>query len=293
MLALHVVPAAATRIVVVLNGRRAHVFAATVAGGVALLASGCGERAEPVGTQADLYPLTITTADDRPITLRAAAERIAVFDRGTRAILVALGAGKRIVDVGDQPDLVVAPSATGGTTLSQIAANGAAVYVMPDTSVREIERAITQLGLITAEPAAARGLVRDIESQRAAVAARLRGQPRVSAFVDLGHFTTASDQTLIGDLLREAGGRNVAAQTASDGPFDVRQLVGLDPDVYIATTGSGTSLATLRKHPRARKLSAVRRGRVVIVAGRLLEPGPAIGRGLEQLAEALHPGATG
>ena len=42
-----------------------------------------------------------------------------------------------------------------------------------------------------------------------------------------------------------------------------------------------------------RKLGAVRSGRVFIVESRLLEPGPSIGRGLEQLAEALHPGATG
>ena len=274
-------------------GRRARVLGATLGGGLVLLASGCGERAEPVGVQTDLYPVTITAADDRAFTIRAPAKRIAVLNRGTRAILAALGVDARIGGVDNRPDLVVAPSATDSATLSQIAAEGVAVYVMPDTSVREVERAITQLGLITAEPAAARRLIRDIERRRAVVAARLRGLSRQSVFVDLGRFTTASDQTLVGDLLREAGGRNVAAQTTGGGSFDVKDLVAHSPGVYIATSDSGVSLATLRKHPEARLIGAVRSGRVVVVDSRLLEPGPAIGRGLERLAEALHPGATG
>jgi ABC-type Fe3+-hydroxamate transport system substrate-binding protein len=278
-------------VVAVLDRRRTLALAAVAAGGLALLASGCGERAEPVGAQTDLYPVTITAADDRPFTIRAPAERIAGLDRGARAIFVALGVGDRIVGVGDRPDVVVAPSATDDARLSQLAA-GTAVYVMPDTSIREIERAITQLGLITAEPAAARRLVRDIERRRVAVIAPLRGLPRVSVFVDLGRFRTASDQTLIGDLLREAGGRNVAAQAAGGGSFDVKQLVRLDPDVYIVTTDSGASLASLEKHREARLLGAVRRRRVVVVDSRLLEPGPAIGKGLQKLAGALHPGAT-
>ncbi len=274
----------------VVAGHRAYVLAAIAAGGLALVGTGCGERAEPVGAQTDLYPITIAAADDRSFTIRAPARRIAVLDRGARAILVALGAGGRIIDVDNQPDVVVAPSTTDDAVLSQFETDGLTVYGMPDTSIREIERAITQLGLITASPAAARGLVRDIERRRAAVAAWVGDRPRVSVFVDLGRFRTASDQTLVGDLLREAGGRNVAA---GGGPFDVKQLVALDPSVYIATTDSGTSLATLRRHPRARRLGAVGRGRVVVIDSRLLEPGPAIGKGLQQLAEALHPGATG
>jgi iron complex transport system substrate-binding protein len=279
----------------VVAGRCAYILAAVVAGCLALVETGCGERAEPVGAQDDLYPITITAADERPVTIRAPAERIAVLDPAARAILVALGAGDRLVgtDSSRPPDLVVATSATSNDALARIAATGASVYVMPDTSIREVERAITQLGLIAAEPAAARALVRDIERRRAIVAARLRGRPRVSVFMDRGRLTTSSDQTLVGDLLREAGGRNVAPLATGSGPLDVKQLLELNPDVYIATTDSGVSLATLRNHRGMRKLGAVRRGRVVVVNSRLLEPGPAIGIGLERLADALHPGAGG
>lgn len=275
-------------------GRRACVLAALVATGLALLASGCGERAEPVGGQADLYPVTITAADDRPFTIMAPAERIAVFDQSARAILVALGVGDRIVPAGTSrlPDLVVATSGTSNAAISRIAATGAVVYVMPDTSIQEVERAITQLGLIAAEPAAARRLVHDIERRQRGVNRRLRGSVRPSVFVDLGNFATVSDRSLIGDLVREAHGRNVAGDVPDGLPLDFGQLLDLDPDVYIATAGAGVTLVTLRKNPRTKRLRAVRNGRVVVVDDRLLLAGPLLGVALEQLARALHPDAS-
>ncbi len=54
---------------------------------------------------------------------------------------------------------------------------------------------------------------------------------------------------------------------------------------------SGTTLDTLRK-TKAKRLAAVKNGRVVVVDDRLLEPSPAIGRGLVELARALHPEAV-
>ena len=166
----------------------------------ALLATACGERSEPVGAPIELYPLTVTN-QDRPLTIRAPAKRIVVLDGGAEAILEAIGAGDRVigssVDVADlpglRPDLVVAPSDTDEKTLSQADAAGAPVYVTPDRSVTEIERAITQLGLIVAEPSAARRRVRDIERHRQRVNRLLRGARPTTVFIDRGGFTSASD----------------------------------------------------------------------------------------------------
>ena len=44
----------------------------------ALTAAACGERSEPVGAAAELYPLTVTT-EDRPLTIPAPAKRIVVI----------------------------------------------------------------------------------------------------------------------------------------------------------------------------------------------------------------------
>lgn len=261
-----------------------------------LVATACGERAEPVGPPSELFPLTVTSAE-RPVTIAAPPERVVVLKGGPEAILEAIGAGDRVVafDVaasdlgGRDPELVVAPSTADERSLSQAAASGAPVYVTPDTSITEIERAITQLGLIVAEPSAARRLVRDIEQRRRHVARRLRGLPPTRVFVDLGGRRSAPHGSLLGDLLREARGLNVAGDASGGLRIGVAQLLELDPEVYV--TAGGATLEQLRKGVRTRNLTAVRRGRVVTVDGRLLQPGPDIGRGLEELARAIHPDA--
>jgi iron complex transport system substrate-binding protein len=110
-------------------------------------------------------------------------------------------------------------------------------------------------------------------------------------FVDTGFFTTVSDQSLVGDLIREARGRNVAGQQEDAGPVELRELAELNPRVYIATSDSGTTLRDLRRKAGTRKLPAVRRGRFAIVDAALLEPGPRVGDGLVAIARALHPDA--
>ncbi len=264
-----------------------------------LLATACGERSEPVGAPIELYPLTVTT-QDRPLTIPAPAKRIVVLDGGAEAILEAIGAGDRVigssVDVADlpglRPDLVVAPSDTDEKTLSQADAAGAPVYVTPDRSVTEIERAITQLGLIVAEPSAARRRVRDIERHRQRVDRLLRGARPTTVFIDRGGFTSASDSSLIGDLIREAHGRNVAGDVPDGLNLTVRQLLARNPEVYVTVAGAGATLKQLRRGLRTKKLQAVRKGRVVTIDERLLMPGPSIGVGIDALARALHPDAV-
>lgn len=269
---------------------------AVVVGACALVGAACSQRAEPVGPAAELYPLTVTSGEQE-LTIPAPPRRIVVL-HGAEPLVDGLGLGARVIGDGVsadevrslRPDLVVAPSATDEAAQSRAASGGAPLYVTPDTSITEVERAITQLGLIVAEPATARRQVRDIERRRQLIARRLRGMPRVAVFVDVGAHAGAGDNTLIGDLVREAGGANVAG-TASVGTFGIDDLVRANPRVYIATSGSGTTLRSLRDDPRTRKLAAVRSGNVVVVDTRLLEPGAGIGRGLEALARALHPDA--
>ena len=78
------------------------------------------------------------------------------------------------------------------------------------------------------------------------------GSPRtkpVTVFVDTGFFTTVGDRSLLGDMIRQAGGTNVAGASPETGPFDLGRSRKLDPDVYLATSDSGTTLAELRREP--------------------------------------------
>ena len=285
-------------------GRR-HVAATAALFAVTLLLTACGERSEPTGPTSDLFPVTVTAGDDREVTLSAPATRVAVLDPALAQLVSSFAVRTRepvdpdgSVRTRDlrrfRPDLVVASPAVGERQLTRAdaAGGGAPVYVAPVSSLREVERAITQLGMLTAQPTAARRVVANIERKRSAVARRVGALPPVSAFVDLGSFTTATDQTLTGDLLRIAGGKNVAAGAIDGGPFDLGELRRANPEVYVTTNDTGITLRSLRSDRKTKQLAAVRDGRVVVVDAHDLDPGPSIGRALERLAAALHPNAS-
>jgi cobalamin transport system substrate-binding protein len=269
-------------------------------------ATACGERSEPTGAKVHLYPVTVTSATDRPLTVHGPAQRIAVLDPTLLGMLNALGAHRQVVGMpvdpsGSiellklkrmRPDLIVASATLSDVQLSRAAsAARAPVYVAPGDSIRGVEQAITELGLLTGQPVTARRLVHRIEMKRHFVDAKLARTRQVSVFVDTGLFTTVSNQSLVGDLIREAHGRNVAGDVMEAAPFDLRELAELDPRVYLATSDSGTTLRDLRRNPQTRKLTAVRKGRFAIVGAALLEAGPHIGSGLVVLARLLHPDA--
>ena len=69
------------------------------------------------------------------------------------------------------------------------------------------------------------------------------------------------------------------------------QWLSNDPDVYLTTSDSGTTLATLRHDHLTKRLQAVRKGRFGILRAKLAEPGPQIGEALVQVAKILHPEA--
>lgn len=285
-------------------------MAGALALGAAVLlfvSAGCGERSEPTGRAVQLYPVTVTDADQQAVSLERAPVRIAPLTAGAAEILTALGAGGKVVRDGlfdrrgdvrlsrlknIRPDLIVAASIADAAELQRIAGEtGAVLYLTPDRSIRDVERAITQLGLLADRPTESRKLVRRIETARGEVAAALKGVPEVTVFVDTGFFTTLGEHTLAGDLIREAHGVDVAGPSPEPGPFDVALLRRLDPDVYVTTSDSETTLAGLRANPRTRRLNAVRSGRIVTIDAALLGPGARVGQGLQALARLLHPDA--
>ena len=275
---------------------------------VVLVLAACGERSEPTGSAAGLYPITVASpSGGKALVVKSPVKRIAVIAPSVQQILVDLGAGGaiagtpiarngslRVVELrGLHPDLIVASSTTDDQLVAQAAraTPKALVYRAPDDSIRGVEGTITALGLLTGHPGDASRLIRHIEARRAVVARRLAGKAGVSVFVDKGFFTTVSDQSLVGDMLREVHASNVAGDSAQVGPLDPAQLTQLDPTWYVATSDSGTTLAALRRNPKTRKLRAVRAGRFGIVDESLLEPGPTVGDGLLALAKLIHPDA--
>ena len=271
-----------------------------------LAGTACGERAEPTGALVQSYPVRVQGAGDRPTIVNAAPRRIVPVGAGPRRILKALGLERRTITVDDDlvglplvgeirrahPDLIVASADTDPLDLARArSSTHAAVYVEPSSSLDDVVEAIGDIGLATRRAFEARRLTSAIEARRRRVEAALAGAPEVTAFVDAGGFATILTGSLLGELIREAHGRSVAGSSPEQGPFPLKRLRALDPDVYLATANSGRTLRRLRAHAGTRRLRAVRRGRFAVLPSGVGVAGPQVGESLEELARILHPDA--
>jgi ABC-type Fe3+-hydroxamate transport system substrate-binding protein len=261
---------------------------AVVAGAAVFLlvaATGCGERSEPTGATVPLYPVTVEQAGAPPLVVDKRPVRVVAVTQAGADLLSAVEG--RAVQPSSNPksaDLVV-------TTPDAQAGPGGPTYNASDSSVSEVERSFTDLGLLLDRPIAARALVDRIERQRRLVRTHLGGTKPVTVFLDTGFFTTVSTQSLAGDIIFQAGGRNVVGPNPPPGPFPVATLRRVDPDYYLATAESGTTLRDLKHDRRTRHLAAVRGGHFAVIPSRLLQPGARIGAGIVQIARILHPHA--
>ena len=260
--------------------------AAVIAVAAPVLLTGCGQRSEPTGAKVGLYPVTVQQPSGPPVVLTRKPDSVAALTPQAATLLSSL-LGHKVEprrSPGNAQLIVTTPESLSPRTKD--------VYVAPDESISDVERALTELGLLLDRPIRARELVASIESKRKLVRARLRGVKPVTVFVDTGFFTTVSTNTLLGDLIREAGGKNIAGPAPQPGPFPVRTLRRLNPDYYLATSDSGTRLSDLRREPRTRGLRAVRRkGHFAVLGIKVVQPGGEVGTELLAIARYLHPDA--
>jgi cobalamin transport system substrate-binding protein len=287
---------------------------------VALAGAGCGERAEPVGTLEQPYPVTVQGAGDQPTVLQGLVKRIVALDPGSVELLVALGAGDRLVgvptgvrvpgakpekvvrqtgaiDVDEavdlKPDLIVATQTADQLDVARIQrAADAAVYIQPASSLRNVEQGAIDLGFLVGAAPEARQLGGRIQQDVTTIQQKLAHVSPISVFVDTGFFITMSDRSLLGDLVKRAKGASVAGPSPGPGPFPLADLRDANPQFFLATSDSGTTLESLRANPVTSDLAAVRKKRVVIIPAQLVSrAGPRVAQGLEAIARALHPDA--
>lgn len=286
----------------------------------------CGERAEPVGELEQPYPVTVSGVGAEPAVMRGPPERIVALDQGSAELIMALGAGDRLVGIpagipkgqGEgkappnavevvssnrrlkvdeidrlEPDLLVATPTTDQLDLSRVRReSGATLYVQPSASIEDILRATLELGFLVGEPVEARAVASRIRSEVAAVEDRIADEPMPTTFVDTGFFVTVPRGSLLGDLVARARGDSIAGDTPTAEPFPLSRLRSLDPQVYLATSGSRVTLRDLKRDPRTAKLAAVKSGRVYVLPSDLVQrAGPNVARALERMARALHPDA--
>ena len=272
------------------------------------------------------FPITEIDALGNSLTLKTPPGRIVSLAPSNTEILFALGAGQQVVGVTSycdypveaaqkakvggfsdgslervvslNPDLVLAARFNPLEVLNSLKQLGIPVFALAPTSVAEVLQTIRQVGRLTGRRAEAAHLVQELTEQKHTLENRLAGtrtRPRVLWGVLEAPMYTAGKGSYIDDLIRLAGGQNIAADAGAGWPqIGLETLVSRNPQIII-TTGVApgkipSALLRLQSTDGWQSIDAVVNGRIYHIDPNLLQrPGPRVIQALETLAQQLHP----
>lgn len=267
------------------------------------------------------FPVSVTDFQNRSVAISKRPERIISIGPSNTEFLFALGAGDRVVgddDYSDEPaaaktkehvggvkvnlekvaalrpDLIVTVKFSDGTieALTQL---GAAVLVVDPQGLPDVAKTAVLLG--QAVGADGRALAADIQKQIDAVSAKTQAaaKPRVFHEVDASDLTkmyTVGPNSFIDDLIKVAGGVNIAAAAKTQYPtISAEEVVKADPEIVVlGDSGYGTTVEEVAARPGWSAMNAVKNKRVYPVPGNLFSrPGPRVGIAALEYAKLVHP----
>jgi len=200
-----------------------------------------------------------------------------------------------------RPDLVIVPrEGANRGPFDRLRALGVRVEDVRVTSLDELAPSIERVAALAGRPEEGRALAASVTARIEAVRRAVAGRPLVKTLLAVDHdpLIAAGRETFGDDLIRAAGGLNVASQALSSYPqLGLEAILSAAPAV-IVEAGMAPGDAAMRSEAarlrwaRHAEIPAVRDGRVVAIDPDLVvRPGPRLVEGLEALARLLHPGA--
>ncbi len=270
---------------------------------------------------AGAFPVSITDFQNRSVAISKRPERIVSIGPSNTEFLFALGVGNRVVGTDDfsdepaaakskehvggvkvslekvvslKPDLIVTVKFSDGT-IEALTQTSAAVLVIDPQNAGDVARTATLLGQAVGANGAK--LAADIQAQLDAVKAKTANasKPKVFHEIDASDLTkmyTVGPGSFIDDLIKLAGGTNIAAAAKTQYPtISAEEVVRADPDIVVlADAAYGTTLEQVIARPGWSALTAVKNKRVYPVSGNLYSrPGPRLGQAAEEYAKLVHP----
>ncbi len=188
-----------------------------------------------------------------------------------------------------KPDLVlVQPGPGNQRPVERMAELGVPVLLLPLHTVADTLAAMRAVGQALGREKEAEALISQFEATRARIreAAKKLPTPRVLLAYGFEPLVVAGPGSFADELLRDAGALNLAADGGSAYPvYSVERAVRALPDVVVDAADVDVGKEKLQALPG---LSEARWVEVPSLA--LLQPGPSLGRGLEELFGLLHPG---
>lgn len=185
------------------------------------------------------------------------------------------------------PDLIIMDVASSSPVLlRQFEQLAVPVYLVAPKSLADTQATILSLGAVTGNNDVAQALVDNLNGQIAEVVQRRSVQPmRTLVCVMITPLIVAGAGTLADDLIRVAGGINVAAQLQRYPTVSMETVLAYDPELIIVSPHPGTPTPEdfFVKWPQ---LQAVRNQQVINIEADLLQrPGPRLIEGLKILSQ--------
>ncbi len=265
------------------------------------------------------FPRRITDFRGKTLVLTRRPQRIVSLTPGSTEVLFAIGAGKQVVGVtsycdyppearrlpkvGDmrtnveavvalRPDLVMADGVLNRRFLPTLERLKLPLLVVAPQNWADVAKVIQLLGAATGNEKRAEPIVKQFQQAEREARARAAGSARPGVLFTLNveplPMWVAGRKLFVDDMIRMAGGRNVAADGGENYyPLSAEAVITRNPDIVI-TTVPEDRLTPLREHPVLSRLKAVQANRVYSVDSNwFVRPTPRLLKGLEQLVTII------
>ncbi len=269
---------------------------------------------------------TFTDEVGRKVELPGSPRRIVSVAPSVTEALFALGLGEKVVGVSTycnyppeapkkekvggyitpslekmmalRPDLVIG-TADGDlkSFVNKLASLGIPVYITNPRSISGVITSIRHIGEVTFSPLAAERLVESMKRKMEAVREKVHGRPRPRVFHVLAYdpLISSGKGTFVDDLIRAAGGVNIAENAKGKHPrYGMEDVIAQDPEVIILSSMNSKDPLTEQRQwwHQWKEISAVRLDRIYVIDADLIHrPSPRVVDGMEEMAKAIHPEA--
>lgn len=294
---------------------------------LAACSSGTDTTTTTTTTTSTASSLVITDQTGRTVTLPSIPQKIISLSPGNTEILFALGLGERVIGRTDycnypaeaadvpsiggfstpniedivalEPDLILAANLHIAEIVPQLEGYGLNVLCLDPVDITGVLEAITLVGIAAGAENAAQTLVDSMQSRVDAVTSKTGGltqaeKKRILYVIWHDPLMAAGSGTFHDELIRIAGGVNIAGDLEGYPTLSMEVVIGDDPEIIIAGVGMGDgedlSLVFMQEEERLAGTTARVNGAVYPMdMDTIGRPGPRIVDALEQFAAYIHP----
>jgi iron complex transport system substrate-binding protein len=295
------------------------------------LLAGCSAGAASGGEQKGR--IAVTDFADRKVTFQAAPSRIVALGNGEVDIVYALGASvvgrpednggllkEQVADVpvvgsvhtvdlekiaSLKPDVVLGNYPINSNDVPLLESIGSKIVLTQGNSIADIKQQIQLFGKLLEREEKAAELLAKLDGELAELkAAASENAPRVlMVYGAPGTYLAALPNSLAGNLLETAGGRNMAAEFPrlqnypQYAQLNTERVVEASPDVIMIMTHGNSEevqkgfVREMEGNPAWNSLAAVREGRIHVLPAELFgtNPGTRVPEAVKLLTELLAP----